>query len=90
MWGSWHKVSRSASAELCVQRHRFELADRFALLDEIVGLEGATLRCHCDVGSPCHADNLVEMFVKVFQPLPPPAADSCVEVTADRVGRLRR
>ena len=87
--GNWRKVSAKMSKETRVQRHRRELSNRPNLLENMSELGGARLRCHCALGQPCRADNLVDVFCEIFQEAPPEHGARLM-VSGELVGRLRR
>jgi hypothetical protein len=65
-WGNPYKITDYSDPELCLKDYRDHI--RRAALDDRLDvrlylgeLRGKDLACWCPIGSPCHADILLEM-----------------------------
>ena len=60
VWGNPYPVGENFTAEQALSLYR-KFADKWIDKDELSELRGMNLACWCKIGSPCHADVLLEL-----------------------------
>jgi hypothetical protein len=67
-WGNPFPIGRDGNRMEVIEKHRRWLAEQEgeALTLALRALQGKKLACHCHPSSPCHADNIIETYDRLF------------------------